>query len=311
MPSSVWDDVIGHETVVRLLKIWADQPGFSYLFHGPSHLGKNFLAEKFIRSIIKADEKQDLRLHPDVVSFLPEEGKKEISVEQVRNQRARLYERPQISERMVGYLPKLDRLNETGLNALLKIMEEPPAGTVFVSVAENVNRIPTTILSRTIMVPMGLVPIANIQVALERRGAEPAEAHRLAVSSRGRPGLAVNPRQEAGTYSDAAERYAAGPRIGDRIAAADELRRICESDEDTANAWSEAIEACIDAIRQRMVGTGRESLILAQGVTDAGNAINGPIQPHIFLDAAALQAGQGKLNLPGLYPKYFPLSLKT
>ncbi len=42
-----------------------------------------------------------------------------------------------------------ERMNATASNMLLKIIEEPPKGTVFLLVAENPDRLLTTILSRT------------------------------------------------------------------------------------------------------------------------------------------------------------------
>jgi DNA polymerase-3 subunit delta' len=48
---------------------------------------------------------------------------------------------------LILWLPEL--LNNTSANALLKIMEEPPPKTVFLLVSQNIERLLTTILSRT------------------------------------------------------------------------------------------------------------------------------------------------------------------
>lgn len=309
MPSKLWDDVIGHRQVVKLLDLWVEHPAFSYLFYGPAHVGKSTIAEKFVRALAGNTDLKDLNLHPDIVIFAPEEGKKDISVEQVRKNRLRLYQRPQISKRVIAFLPKLDRLNETGFNALLKVMEEPPADAVFVAVAENLARVPSTILSRTVCVPLGLVPQKEIQKGLVARGLDPKEAEGQSIVCRGRPGLAIEPDESRGAYFEAAQQFAQGSSVGHRLAASEKLRQICESNEDVAGAWINALEVCMQTLRSELVSKTRESLILAQGVTDAMACVGGSVQPRFMLDAAALQASRDHLPLPTLYPKYFPLSL--
>lgn len=306
---SYWDGIIGHKQVVKMLDSWVERPAFSYLFHGPGHVGKTTVAEKFVRALIGGNAVKDLNLHPDVVMFAPEEGKKDISVEQVRNNRLRLYQRPQIAKRVVAFLPKLDRLNEAGFNALLKVMEEPPAEAVFVSVAENIARIPSTILSRTVCVPLGLVPQKEIILALESKGVGLDEAKEKSSSCRGRPGLAFEADESHEIFVEAALQFVKGPTVGHRLAASEKLRQTCEASQDAAAAWTAALEACVLVLRQELVLNTRQSLILSQGVSDALISINGPVQPRFMLDAAALQVSRNNLPMPGLYPRYFPLSL--
>jgi DNA polymerase-3 subunit delta' len=54
---------------------------------------------------------------------------------------------------MIVWLPEL--MKTEGANAILKILEEPPAKTIFLMVSNNIDRLLTTILSRTqkIMIP--------------------------------------------------------------------------------------------------------------------------------------------------------------
>jgi hypothetical protein len=309
MPSKYWDDVIGHGQVVKLLDLWVENPAFSYLFYGPAHVGKTTVAEKFVRGLVGGTELADFNLHPDIVVFAPEEGKKDISVEQVRKNRLRLYSRPQIAKRTVAFLPKLDRLNETGFNALLKVMEEPPADAIFISVAENLARIPSTILSRTVCVPFGLVPQKEIKNALESRGLKPEEAEERSNICRGRPGLAIEPDEGSGAYLEAARQYVKGSTVGHRLAASEKLRQFCDSSEDAASAWMSVLEACMQVLRLELSSKTHEALILAQGIADARSCINGAIQPRFMLDAAAMQAARGRLPMPSFYPRYFPLIL--
>jgi DNA polymerase III subunit delta' len=71
-------------------------------------------------------------------------------------------------------------------NKLLKLIEEPPADTLFLLVAENESLILQTILSRTQLVKVPLPEEADIEGALvERAGLEPGRARQIAVLCEG------------------------------------------------------------------------------------------------------------------------------
>jgi len=71
-------------------------------------------------------------------------------------------------------------------NKLLKLIEEPPANTLFLLVAENESLILQTILSRTQLVKMPLPETADIEQALiDRAGLDQAQARQIAVLCEG------------------------------------------------------------------------------------------------------------------------------
>ncbi|TAF56412.1 MAG: hypothetical protein EAZ62_01170 [Sphingobacteriia bacterium] len=71
-------------------------------------------------------------------------------------------------------------------NKLLKILEEPPPNTVFLLVAESEEQILPTILSRCQIIRVPLPDDADIQKSLvEKAGADPATAQRVAVMAEG------------------------------------------------------------------------------------------------------------------------------
>jgi DNA polymerase III subunit delta' len=71
-------------------------------------------------------------------------------------------------------------------NKLLKLIEEPPANTLFLLVAENESLILQTILSRTQLVKMPLPETIDIENALINRAAlEPVQARQIAVLCEG------------------------------------------------------------------------------------------------------------------------------
>lgn len=71
-------------------------------------------------------------------------------------------------------------------NKLLKLVEEPPANTLFIFVAENEEAVLPTILSRTQLVKIPKLPAIDIEASLElRAGAKPEMARQIAAISEG------------------------------------------------------------------------------------------------------------------------------
>src|SRR6202030_2570236 len=62
----------------------------------------------------------------------------------------------------VAVLARAERLTEQAADALLKTLEEPPAGTLIVLCAANPEALPPTILSRAAQVGLGAVGVGVI-----------------------------------------------------------------------------------------------------------------------------------------------------
>ena len=74
-----------------------------------------------------------------------------------------------------------ERMNLTSANKILKLLEEPPADTVFIMVSEEPEKLLETIRSRTQRFDFKRIAETDIENALTtHRGIEPDTAHRLA-----------------------------------------------------------------------------------------------------------------------------------
>src|SRR5512133_2504774 len=126
-----FDRVIGHEKVKRLLDFALVKPQHGYVITGPDGVGVHPMAEAFVRRLADEYNSESLFLHPDIFVLKREESekgtglKKVISVDAVRELKRRVSENPTIASRIVIYVPDADYLNEEGVNALLKCIEEP------------------------------------------------------------------------------------------------------------------------------------------------------------------------------------------
>lgn len=92
--------------------------------------------------------------HPDIEILGPEDGKKNISVSQIRALKSETYVKPHMSSRRVFIIDKADTLNEQSQNALLKVLEEPPGAVVFILIAETKASFLETIISRCVVLTL-------------------------------------------------------------------------------------------------------------------------------------------------------------
>lgn len=295
-------DIIGHATVIRLLNSWAKTPGHGYVFFGPAHLGKRTVAEQFVAALLDVDAMQ--RSHPDLILLEPVEGKNIISVEQVREARASLAGRPMVASRRVFFIPSADRLNEEGMNALLKVLEEPPAGAVFVFVTENLSRLPATVRSRMVAVPFASVATQEIVAGLVARNAERGEAERLAEASRGRPGRAIEPQER----SDVAKKFFDASSVGERLFLIELLTKLCESSEEPSDAWRSALDDLGEAVSDRLASASQTALVIGEATVTARRFVGGALSPRLPLEAAALRLSSAN-PLLNLFPSHLPQSL--
>lgn len=92
----------------------------------------------------------------------------------------------------VAIVEGADRMNEDAQSALLKTLEEPPAGVVIVLCADQEDRLMPTVRSRCARVRLGLVGARDIEaIVADHDLADPPLAARLGRLAGGRPGIAL------------------------------------------------------------------------------------------------------------------------
>lgn len=75
-------------------------------------------------------------------------AKKIISVQQIRLLINQVVQHPNIAENKVVIIKNADKMNTNAANALLKTLEEPPKNTIFLLIADQIEKLPITIRSR-------------------------------------------------------------------------------------------------------------------------------------------------------------------
>lgn len=299
---------IGNAAIVRILQHALAAPGTAYAIVGQAHLGKRTLAQAFVRALLQLDPQESWQNHPDVCVLEAEEGKKQISVEQVRELRERLSMRPLRAPRMVTYVPAADSLNESGTNALLKVVEEPPAHAVFVLVAEDAGRLPATLKSRCVILPMNSVARADLVSGLITRGMDELLANTRAESARGRPGIAIAPPEQGERGAGAAQIFLSS-LLGKRLKLIEDLAKACEVEASPQQAWREALHTMMAETSQLLQKEPRATL-LGLGLVIALRSVGSSISPRIFLEALAIRLdGEVNVEIERLLPKHISRGL--
>jgi len=197
--------ILGHNRVKQYLQTCLQNKSFvhAYLFYGPRHTGKNFTASLIASTLLCENENKKpcnkcnscsqiaKNLHSDVTFITAQEGKKNITIEQIRDLQHTLSLRSFLANYKVIIIENAELLNEEAANALLKTLEEPGEKTLFILSTVHKEAIPQTIASRCQMIQFNLVAQYLIENWLISRGKSKKDARIIARFSEGRPGIAV------------------------------------------------------------------------------------------------------------------------
>lgn len=96
--------------------------------------------------------------HPDLKRVEPAEEGRVITVDQTRALVEFMTLRPHIAQRKVVILRPAESMNTNAANSLLKILEEPPLGNIFILVSHQPAKLPATIRSRCSRIEFKLPP---------------------------------------------------------------------------------------------------------------------------------------------------------
>jgi DNA polymerase III subunit delta' len=224
-PIAGWP-VVGHAAAVALLRraLASGHPAHAYLLTGPPQIGKATLARLFAQALLCQGDPTALDdaprpldvpcgrcqacrriargVFPDVDWYSlarqaaePEQQgrvNKELSIDTIRRLQGSLGLRPYEGRWRVAVVEDADSLSLPAANALLKTLEEPPAYAIILLLAADPGSLPSTIASRTQIVPLRPLARAEVESALRVRGVPDEAATLLAALSGGRLGWALD-----------------------------------------------------------------------------------------------------------------------
>ncbi|MEM9376169.1 MAG: hypothetical protein AAGA72_08095 [Pseudomonadota bacterium] len=182
-----------------------------WILQGPSGIGKSIFAKRMAGLMLgaprpdAAPDDQTMQLvasggHPDlkwVRKDINEKGKlrQDITVDQIRDLNQFFTLRPAMAGWRVGVIDALDEMNVSGMNALLKTLEEPPSNALLLLISHATQPLLPTIRSRCQILPFSPLSEAETRAVLADQD---VDAHLAAELAPGRPGYGLALAQTAG-----------------------------------------------------------------------------------------------------------------
>ncbi|HKF84993.1 MAG TPA: hypothetical protein VKB30_04345 [Candidatus Limnocylindrales bacterium] len=204
---------VGHEAAVGAVRaMLGSRVPHAVLLAGPASVGKQSLALDLAAGLLcagatgggrpcrscRACRMVEHDNHPDLHRLEPEGPGGQVGIggkdgkRGVRDLVTELALLPVEGVARVAIIRDAHRMNEDAQSALLKTLEEPPAGTTLILVADDEERLLPTVRSRCARIRLGTLGARDIEALLEARSlADAPTAARLARLSGGRAGLAV------------------------------------------------------------------------------------------------------------------------
>ncbi|QHT57941.1 DNA polymerase III subunit delta' [Cellulomonas sp. H30R-01] len=253
---SVWDDVVGQEPAVEVLRTAVHDPSamtHAWLLTGPPGSGRSNAARAFAAALQCVDggcgRCHDCTTtlggtHPDV-TYVATEGVV-IRADTVRPLVELAQRSPSRGRWRVIVVEDADRLNDTSGNALLKAIEEPAARTVWVLCAPSPQDVLVTIRSRSRSVALRVPPVDAVAALLvSRDGIDPEVAGVAARAAQSHVGIARRLARDPEARARRSAVLAVAARIrgvGDAVLAAGDLVETAQADAKAATEHRDAAE---------------------------------------------------------------------
>lgn len=198
-----WDEVVGHQDAVTTVKtmLSTGKMPHALLFAGPAGIGKSLLAKLVAAGILcSSDDGKPCghchscllfsrSAHPDFTQITPDGIA--IKIDQIRLLKNFAALTPAVGTGRVCLIEDAELMTVQAANSLLKLLEEPPPGLVFILIAGTGKPLLPTILSRCRKVLFHALPTSVLEQALVDKGNEPAAAAVAARLSGGKMGKAL------------------------------------------------------------------------------------------------------------------------
>lgn len=267
----VWSELLGQPEAVSQLRqaVKTKETGLqhAWLLTGPPGSGRSNAATAFAAALVceqggcgdcKSCRMVSSGTHPDVSVLATE--KVIISIEEIRQLVASSHFGGSVSKYQIMIIEDADRMTERSSNVLLKALEEPPAGTIWLLCAPSEADMLPTIRSRVRRVALKQPSTQTVaDLLVSRDGIDPKLALQVAAEAQGHIGMALR----LATSTDARARRK------ETLVAAMQIDSIPKAMQ-TADRWLELAKKDADALTQERDSQERASLLATLGIPEGG-----------------------------------------
>ena len=174
-----FEDVVSQQSIVTALQnqICAGRVGHAYLFTGTRGTGKTTCAKIFAKAVNcihpnhgdPCGECEICRGVEDgsIMDVVEIDAASNNGVDNIRDLREETAYTPSLCRYKVYIIHEVHMLPQAAFNALLKIMEEPPAHIIFILATTEIHKVPATIRSRCQRYDFGRIQPSDIAKRLE------------------------------------------------------------------------------------------------------------------------------------------------
>ena len=285
---------LGNQAVVNQLASLAHQSRLSglnlsgsYIFSGPSAVGKKQTAMYWAQGLLCLSSRDGhpclqcaschqlaIGNHPNLVTLDREEDSKLVGIEPTRDFISHLNRSVDSDSYCFGLINEASLLNEASANALLKTLEEPSRRAIIVLLADNLEALPKTVVSRSQVFRLRPASSKVLSEYLLEKSFERSAIHEAVAISGGRPALALDwlnndkLRQSQLARLDYLLQIADQP-LSDRLSALDKLKYGADSQSatETIDSWK------IIARDWLLVSAQADDLVVYRRGLDSYNAL--------------------------------------
>ena len=155
-----FDDVTGQTITIKILQnsIINNKVAHAYLFYGPRGTGKTSVAKIFSRAVNCESTKNGIQCEKcdycmassqkECMDIIEIDAASNNGVDEIRELKSKVSFVPTELKYKVYIIDEVHMLSSGAFNALLKTLEEPPEYIIFILATTELNKVPSTIVSR-------------------------------------------------------------------------------------------------------------------------------------------------------------------